>query len=282
MHPGLVCIVLAAAVTVLVWVLSLVTHEYSWTDRVWSLAPIGYAWVFAGAAGLRDARLDLVAVLITVWGARLTYNFARKGGYAPGGEDYRWPVLRARMRPWQFALFNAAFIALYQNVIILLMTLPMWAMYDHRSPLDAWDVVLAGLILLAIGLETAADEQQWRFQQSKRAILDAGGRPERGFLDTGLFAWCRHPNYLGELSVWWLVFLFAAHAAGSLLLPTLAGPVLLTALFLGSVRFTESISASRYPDYVPYQRRTPALLPGLGARRAAEAAGEGPAAQPEA
>ena len=35
--------------------------------------------------------------LVTLWGARLTFNFARKGGYAPGGEDYRWAVLRARM-----------------------------------------------------------------------------------------------------------------------------------------------------------------------------------------
>jgi len=103
-HPGLVCVAAASVVAALALILSLLTHEYSWTDRIWSLAPIGYAWVFAGAAHLRDGRLDVVAILITLWGVRLTFNFARKGGYSPGGEDYRWGVLRGRMQPWQFAV----------------------------------------------------------------------------------------------------------------------------------------------------------------------------------
>ena len=55
-----------------------------------------------------------MAVLVTAWGARLTFNFARKGGYT-GMEDYRWAVLRGRMKPWQFQLFNLFFIVLYQN-----------------------------------------------------------------------------------------------------------------------------------------------------------------------
>ena len=261
MNPGLVAVSAASGLAAGVWILSLLTHECSWTDRIWSIAPIGYAWVFAGAAHLRDARLDVVAVLITLWGVRLTFNFARKGGYAPGGEDYRWGVLRGRMQPWQFAIFNLAFIALYQNVVIVAITLPMWSMYDHRARFGGWEVILATLSLLAIVGETVADEQQWRFQQQKKALLESGRQPEAGFLRAGLFQYSRHPNFFCEMSIWWLVFLFAASAARTVLLPTIAGSVLLTLLFVGSVRFTESISVGRYPEYAQYQRETSAVIP---------------------
>ena len=53
-------------------------------DRIWSIVPVVYVWVFAIAAGLGDARLDVMAGLVTLWGARLTFNFARKGGYRIG------------------------------------------------------------------------------------------------------------------------------------------------------------------------------------------------------
>ena len=255
--------VVASAVTALVLILSLLTREYSWTDRIWSLAPIGYAWVFAGAAHLRDVRLDVVTVLITFWGVRLTFNFARKSGYARGGEDYRWGVLRARMQPWQFAIFNFAFIAIYQNVIIAAITAPMWSMYDHRGRFGAWEVMLSILTLLAIAGETVADEQQWRFQQQKKAVLESGRQPEAGFLRAGFFRYSRHPNYFFELSIWWLVFLFAVSAARTVLLPTIVGSVLLTLLFVGSGRFTESISVSRYPEYTGYQLETSAVIPWL-------------------
>ena len=74
----------------LTWFLSIPTKDTSWVDRIWSIVPIVYAWVFAAGANFNDMRLNVMASLITLWGARLTFNFASKGGYAPGGEDYRW------------------------------------------------------------------------------------------------------------------------------------------------------------------------------------------------
>ena len=79
------------------WLLSVITKDTSWVDRIWSVIPVVYVWIFAGYANFGDARLNVIAVLVTLWGARLTFNFARKGGYQPGGEDYRWEVLRAGM-----------------------------------------------------------------------------------------------------------------------------------------------------------------------------------------
>jgi steroid 5-alpha reductase family enzyme len=95
MAPLLLVLSIAIAVCVFAWIASLITHEHSWVDRLWSIVPVAYVWVFAASAGLADVRLDLMAVLVTLWGARLTFNFARKGGYT-GTEDYRWAVLRGR------------------------------------------------------------------------------------------------------------------------------------------------------------------------------------------
>ena len=132
MDPFFACLWILTGACALTWILSLVTGEHSWVDRIWSIVPVVYVWVFAAAAGLADARLDLMAALVTLWGIRLTFNFARKGGYAPGGEDYRWETLRGRMAKWQFALFNLFFIVIYQNVLLLLIALPAWTAFQHQ------------------------------------------------------------------------------------------------------------------------------------------------------
>ncbi len=256
-----VCAWICLGAIALSWLLSVLTREYSWVDRIWSLIPVGYLAVFAGAAGFADARLDLMLALVALWGARLTFNFARKGGYAPGGEDYRWAVLRGRLGGWRFQLFNLGFIAGYQNLLLLLICLPGWAALRHRGGFGAPDVLAALVFLACLTGETVADEQQWRFQQWKKAETAAGRPPRPGFLSSGLFAWSRHPNFFFEQAQWWLVYAFGAIAVGSLLHWTIVGAVLLTLLFVGSTRFTESISAARYPEYAAYQARTSALVP---------------------
>jgi steroid 5-alpha reductase family enzyme len=255
-----VCLSVLAAACVLTWTLSLITREHSWVDRAWSIVPVIYVWVFAGATGLRDARLDILAVLVTMWGIRLTFNFARKGGYAPGGEDYRWTVLRGRMKPWQFAVFNLLFIVIYQNVLLLLIALPAWTAFLHRTPLTALDAMATVAFLLLLAGETIADQQQWNFQRRKAA--EAVGRtPGPRFLQAGLFRYSRHPNFFFEQAQWWVVFSFGAIAAGSILQWTALGAILLTLLFVGSTVFTERISLSRYPEYAEYQSRTSPIVP---------------------
>ncbi|CAN5121742.1 DUF1295 domain-containing protein [soil metagenome] len=269
MSPLLVAILVASAVVLFVWIASLISHDYSWVDRLWSVVPVVYVWIFAGYAGLADPRLNVMAVLVTIWGARLTFNFARKGGYS-GVEDYRWPILRSRMPSWQFQVFNFFFIALYQNVILLLIALPALTAYEHRStpfgPLD----VLVTLVFLAFTVgETVADQQQWNFQARKKA----GGpdfRPR--FVSTGLWRFSRHPNFFFEQAQWWALFFFGAIAAGSLLQWTVLGAVLLTVLFIGSTMFTESITRSKYPEYADYQATTSPVVPWLPSRKAREAA----------
>ena len=273
----LVCLTLCAAAIVTTWLLSVLTREYSWVDRLWSLLPPVYLWVFAGAGGLADPRLVLMAGLGTLWGLRLTVNFARKGGYRPGGEDYRWVALRRRMGRRRFALFNAVFISGYQNLLLLLITLPAWIALAHRqTPFGAADLVAAALFVVFLVGESVADRQQWDFQCS-RAVLRAQGGADPGFLRTGLFRFSRHPNYFCEIAQWWVIAGFGAIAAGTWLQPGSLGAVLLTLLFAGSIRFTESISVSRHAGYPAYQHEVSVLVPWPPRR---PATGRGEAAGP--
>ena len=264
MAPLFVVLAVAAVVCAFVWITSLITHEHSWVDRLWSIVPVVYVWVFAAFAGFADARLNVMAVLVTAWGARLTFNFARKGGYT-GTEDYRWPVLRARMNRWQFEIFNLLFIVIYQNAILVLITLPAFTAYENRStPLGPWDAAVAVVFVGLLVGETIADQQQWNFHVAK----NAGGAEFRPrFLSAGLWRWSRHPNFFFEQAQWWALFLFGAIAAGSLLQWTALGAALLTLLFIGSTRFTESITLGKYPEYADYQARTSPIIPWPPRRR---------------
>lgn len=265
MSPLLVILFVAAAVSACCWIASLITKDTSWVDRIWSIVPVVYLWIVAGAAGLADIRLDVMAALVTLWGARLTFNFARKGGYAGVGghhEDYRWAVLRSRMSPPLFQVFNLLFIVLFQNAVLLLIASPAITAFDHRgTPFGVADVVLAVLFVGFLLGETVADQQQWDFHRRKHAQLAAGSEPSPRFAQTGLWRLSRHPNFFFENAQWWTIFAFGAVAAGSVLQWSALGILLLLAVFVGSTNFTETISRSKYPEYADYQRRTSPVIP---------------------
>ena len=250
-----------AVATIACWVLSVVTTNYSQVDRLWSIAPPLYAIGFAAGEHFTNLRLDFIAVLVTAWGARLTFNFARKGGYRRGHEDYRWPILRARLGPVLFQLFNVTFIAPYQNLLLLLITLPCWTALRARGPLGTLDLVAAtSFIVLLVG-ETIADRQQWYFHRDKHARLARGEVVASPFLTTGLFRYSRHPNFFCEISLWWSVYLVSVAAGAGWLNVSILGPVLLTLLFQGSTTMTERVTRSKYPSYAAYQQRTSRLVP---------------------
>ena len=252
------CIILAAAV----WLLSAITRDCSWVDRLWSICPAAYCLFVAGAGGFDSARVNLMTGLVILWGARLTFNFARKGGYWKGGEDYRWAVVRERLGPLGFQLLNITFVAPVQMLLIWWFTSPVHQAWLWReAPLNWLDAVATAAFLVLLVGETLADEQMWRFQQLKKRRLAAGEQVTEPFMATGLFRYCRHPNYFCELGMWWVFYLFAVAASGQWLHWTGLGFILLTALFIPSTRLTESISAEKYPGYSAYQASTPALIP---------------------
>jgi steroid 5-alpha reductase family enzyme len=265
MSPLLVVVFVALGISAFCWVASLVTKDTSWVDRIWSIVPVVYVWIYAIAAGLRDPRLDVMAGLVLLWGARLTFNFARKGGYSGVGgdhEDYRWSVLRSRMSPLAFQVFNLFFIVLFQNAVLLLIASPAFAAFEHReTPFGPGDAVLTVLFLGFLAGETAADQQQWNFHVRKKTQVAAGREPSPRFVQTGLWRLSRHPNFFFENAQWWTIFAFGALAAGSVLQWTVIGIVLLLAVFIGSTNFTEAISMSKYPEYAEFKKRTSPVIP---------------------
>ena len=70
-----------------------ISRNNSQMDKLWSILPIAYAWIIAIKSGLNPRQL-IYAILVSLWGIRLTFNFARKGAYSiklwSGEEDYRW------------------------------------------------------------------------------------------------------------------------------------------------------------------------------------------------
>lgn len=270
-----ILLAIAAGSAAYCFIVGEITRNNSQMDKLWSILPAVYAWVVA-CKGDFDARLVLMAVLATVWGARLTFNFALKGAYTwkfwAGEEDYRWPWLRKRkeFQPrWKWVIFNFFFISIYQNLLVLLTTLPAVAAMESAGPINWLDVVAAVLMAGSIAYEAVADIQQWHFQSVKWGMINSGKKLEelpapynRGFNTGGLWRCSRHPNYLGEQAVWVSFYLFSIAAGCGIINWTICGAVLLILLFMGSSTLGEYISKSKYPEYAEYMKKVNRFLPG--------------------
>jgi steroid 5-alpha reductase family enzyme len=253
------------------FIIGQITGNYSQVDKLWSIVPVFYVW-FMTYQGHWNDRMILMSVLVTLWGIRLTYNFARRGAYTwrfwEGTEDYRWEILRRKpglRNPFIWMLFNLGFISFYQNSLIFLITLPVIAVYaENMAPLGWFDYSLAFLFLAAVVIEYIADQQQYDFQTEKYNRI-AGNKSlgiyEDGFVSTGLWAYVRHPNYAAEQSVWIILYLFTVVATGQWFNWSIGGAILLLLLFRGSANFSEEISASKYPKYAEYQEKVPRFIP---------------------
>jgi len=244
----------------------------SQVDKIWSFIPIVYVWVVADYANFTDRSL-IMAVLVTIWGLRLTYNFSLKGAYHwkfwDGHEDYRWEVLRSKkeFQPgWKWTLFNLFFISGYQNILILLFTLPsIIALQFHQAPLNWIDYLAATAMLFFIVFESIADKQHWDYQSKKWAKINSDQKlsedMKKGFLDKGLWSLSRHPNYFAEQAIWVSFYFFSVAASGQWINWSISGALLLIVLFQGSSQFSEEISASKYPEYKNYQKTKPRFFP---------------------
>lgn len=252
--------------------LSIITNNCSQVDKLWSVIPMVYVWYFAYKGGF-DPRMTLMAVLVTIWGVRLTYNFGRRGGYSwkfwTGDEDYRWEVLKQKPElsgKVRWTLFNLFFISLYQMTLIFLFTLPAVVAWQGKDkPLGIWDIVLAIVMVALVVIETIADQQQYNYQTEKHRRKNANealdGDYAKGFIDSGLWSKVRHPNYASEQSIWIIFYFFSVVASGEWLNWSLAGAILLVILFQGSADFSEAISLGKYPGYKNYIKNVPRFIP---------------------
>mmetsp|Transcript_13929 Transcript_13929/g.25149 ORF Transcript_13929/g.25149 Transcript_13929/m.25149 type:complete len:291 (-) Transcript_13929:138-1010(-) len=254
----------------LCFVVSTATGNVSQVDKLWSIVPAIYAWVIAFAHALHPRSL-MMAVLATGWSIRLTFNFARRGGYSwppwLGEEDYRWPILRKHSllkHPLAWMAFNLGFISLYQMLLLLLIVLPQ-TLANKSTTINMFDLLLAVMFVVLLCLEYQADQQQYDFQTEKyRQIgrkINRKGEYLVGFVRTGLWSISRHPNYFCEQSLWLVYYLFSVTAGNDLVNWSGIGIFLLILLFKGSAAFSEGITAAKYPEYGVYQATVPLFIP---------------------
>ena len=222
-------------------------------DAYWSVAPIVivFYWVFEADKAINPIRAGAVLFLVTWWGVRLTYNWARSW---PGlhHSDWRYVIMKDKAPSlWFFTdLFG---IHLFPTAEVLLALGGAWvALTQGSSPLSWIDLVALIVTASAITIETLADQQLVAFAKVKRP---------GEILETGLWAYSRHPNYFGEVSFWWGLYLFGVAADVSQLW-TIAGPVTMTVMFLGvSIPWMDRRSCERRPEYAEHMKRVSGLVP---------------------
>ena len=236
----------------LVWMISVRLEDASIADIFWGLGFVLLVWLYCLLAPALTSRSWLVAVLITVWGARLSLHIYRR--HRGKGEDPRYQAMRASHGPafrWR-SLFTVFWL---QGAILWLVALPLLVAVRAARPADLTAVDGLGVLLFAIGFgfEVIGDYQLERFK------ADPSNRGR--VLDRGLWHYTRHPNYFGDATMWWGVFLMAAATPGGWL--TVLSPVLMTFLLMrvsGVTLLERNLRASK-PGYRAYIARTPIFFP---------------------
>lgn len=252
------------------FIVSSATKNYSQVDKLWSIIPIPYVWIIAYNTDF-EPRILLMAFLVSIWAVRLTYNFARRGGYSwkiwTGEEDYRWAVLRAKpefQSQWKWSAFNLFFISAYQMALILFFTLPALKAMESNIPIGIFDYTLAAIFVALVIMEYIADNQQYYYQEEKyrqKKIGKVADFYKIGFTHTGLWAYMRHPNYSAEQAIWIVFYFFSVIATDIWLNWSIAGALLLVLLFKGSSDFSEEETEKKYPLYKKYIKEVGRFLP---------------------
>jgi steroid 5-alpha reductase family enzyme len=204
-----------------------------------------------------DGRSLLLLVLVMIWAGRLgTFLFQR---VRKKGKDARFDDIKTNFAQflntwtlqglWVTLTLSAALAAITTTV---------------RKPLDLF--ALIGSLVWAAGfaIEVVADSQKRRFR--------ADPEHEGDFIDTGLWAWSRHPNYFGEIVLWIGVAIIALPVLRGWQWIGLISPIFVAVLLtrISGVPILEKRADERWggqPDYEAYKARTPVLIPRPPAER---------------
>ncbi len=242
--------ILAAAT--LVWILSVRLRDASIADVCWGPGFVLLAWLYFVLSPGSTPRSWLAAMLITLWGLRLSVHIFRRSHGK--GEDPRYQAMRARRGPgfWWRSLFTVFWL---QAALLWFIALPLLVAVRASQPAALTAVDGLGILCVAVGLafEVVGDHQLERF----RAEPSNRGK----VLDRGLWRYTRHPNYFGDATMWWGMYAIAAATPGGWL--TVLSPALMTLLLMrvsGVTLLETSLKASR-PGYLEYIARTPAFFP---------------------
>ena len=235
------------AATVFVFIFSVIFRNASVYDPYWSVQPIVIVLCYALGSKLTFATV-LILISVFYWGIRLTGNWA----YTFGGlncQDWRYTKFEKETgRLYQFISFTG--IHMMPTLIVYLCTLPAVFIIKNEVQANAGSIAGTVICICAATLQLVSDTQMHRYRKSGR----------HGLIRTGLWKYARHPNYLGEILMWWGIGIQAVSV-----MPQywwlLAGALANTVMF-----FTVSIPLadkrqSQKPGYAEYKASTRSLLP---------------------
>ncbi len=235
------------AATVLTFVFSVIFGNASVYDPYWSVQPIVILWAYAIGVPLTPERVLLLAA-VTLWGVRLTANWAYTFKDLTH-QDWRYTMLHDTTGIF-YPLINFTGIHMVPTLIVYLCTLPAAYAFVEEGALNAGCIAGVLLSLGATLLQGAADWQMQRFRAQQTG----------GFIRVGLWKYARHPNYLGEIVMWWGVGLavFALFPNKPMLLIGAAANTLL--FFSVSIPMAER-RQGRKEGFAEYKAQTRLLLP---------------------
>lgn len=217
--------------------------------------------------GRYDVRSVVLAVLVVVWAVRLGSFLFRR--VRQDGRDGRFDAIKVSA-PRFFIAWTLQGLWVFLTLSAALAALTTAA----PAPLGVLDGFGFALWLAGFAFEVVADAQKRRFKR------DAAHRGR--FIQTGLWAWSRHPNYFGEIVLWLGVFLIAASTLTGGQWATAISPLFVFVLLtrVSGVPLLEERADKRWggqADYEAYKRSTPVLIPRPPRRNVAS----GPSAAPE-
>lgn len=219
------------------------------TDLSYGITFVIVAWATLFATEYTTTPKWVAVALISLWGVRIAgYLFMR---ILTIKKDRRFDGIRED--PIKFAMFW-----LLQGFSVWVIMLPAMALIGLTQTEDIHTISWAGAFISFLGLviETIADQQKFDFKNENPDM----------WADTGLWKYSRHPNYFGEMLVWWGIFILVAPFLEGIAFLVLAGPIWITALllFITGIPTIESRYDEKYADnnaYHEYKRRTSLLIP---------------------
>lgn len=239
------------AATVVVWLFGVIFRNSSFYDPYWSLIP----WLIVLGVMIRFGAYGVTNIILLsvfgVWSWRLTFNWAYTCESLKT-EDWRYTKLRADNKPVVWHLMNFFTVNMMPTMFVFLGTIPAILLVLENLAFEPLILIGAAVVLIGTALELFADISMHRFLKSNT---------EKGkVLNRGLWKYSRHPNYLGEISIWLGVYLMTV-----CLIPSywywFAGFLMMIVLFAFiSIPMMEKRQLSRRPDYAAYQKTTSMLL----------------------
>jgi steroid 5-alpha reductase family enzyme len=245
------CAALSFVINWLVFVPSYINQTEHYFDLTGSLTYITVVATALVLSGASDARTLLLAALVVVWAARLgSFLFAR---IRRDGRDGRFDALKPSLPRF---LLTWTLQGLW---VLITLAAALAAMTSRQPrPLGMFDVVGLAVWAIGFGIEVVADRQKGAFRRH------AGHRGR--FITTGLWAWSRHPNYFGEITLWTGVALLAVPVLTGWQYVTLVSPLFVYLLLtrVSGIPLLEARAEEKWggdADYRAYRDRTPVLFP---------------------